>query len=321
MENCLKDYVGVKWCGNTQMPLSGFFINQLPGISLESIEKTAEKEQKNFLGVWEDVQARAWLRLYKDVKVNLRKRHKLLTKMAPIDFNAELIDTIIAPEALYKGFVLQVDNQVFTSIYISSLKITFPADESVVFNFFSEGVLIHSQTELVTTGANTIKINKTFGNEVFVCFDATMLSTYSSTKDGDCYCECKEFDDCKIRMFGATAELSHPEDINSSTDFFGITEICASMHCDYSSIICCFKDEFIDTWMNLLGAELMIERRFSSRLNRFTTIDKEAAAELLDYYTAEYEKSLNETIKGIQVQENNCCIVCNPLLVSKHTLP
>ncbi|MBK7882502.1 MAG: hypothetical protein IPJ81_00670 [Chitinophagaceae bacterium] len=62
--DCLIDYIGVKGCGNVK-PLSGMYINQLAGISLESMEKIADKEQVTFMGVWKDVQARAWLRLEK----------------------------------------------------------------------------------------------------------------------------------------------------------------------------------------------------------------------------------------------------------------
>jgi hypothetical protein len=68
---------------------------------------------------------------------------------------------------------------------------------------------------------------------------------------------------------------------------------CSDEDCDPEKIACDYKELFQDAWLYCLGIELMHERLYSSRLNRFTTIDKEQAAELKDFYTVEYEKFLN----------------------------
>lgn len=70
---CLRNYIGIVGCGAPMPPVieegeepedlfSGLYINQLPGISLRSIEKLADEEQENYLGVWNDVQTRAILK-------------------------------------------------------------------------------------------------------------------------------------------------------------------------------------------------------------------------------------------------------------------
>lgn len=56
--SCLIDYIGLKGC-STEIPPSGIYLNSLPGISLESIDKIAEAEQVSYAGVWADVQAEA----------------------------------------------------------------------------------------------------------------------------------------------------------------------------------------------------------------------------------------------------------------------
>lgn len=163
---CLIDYIGIKICGN-ETSGSGQFINTLPGISLESIDKIADSEQITYMGVWRDVQLEAANRFYVDVV-----------------------------------------------------------------------------------------------NELTKCYE---LQPY----------------------------------------------------CDYENLICENKSKLITAWKYLLGNQLMIERLYSTRLNRFTTIDLKAAAELRDHYQVEYEKSLVLAAKIMNVASCEC-MVCggNPETVT-----
>ena len=74
--DCLIDYIGIRVCGN-ETSGSGQFINSLPGISLESIDKIADSEQITYKGVWNDVQTEASNRFYVDVVNELTKCYQL----------------------------------------------------------------------------------------------------------------------------------------------------------------------------------------------------------------------------------------------------
>lgn len=153
--NCLTDYIGLKVCGN-ETSGSGQFINTLPGISLESIDKIADSEQITYKGVWDDVQEEAWNRFYIDVV-----------------------------------------------------------------------------------------------NELTKCYE---LQPY----------------------------------------------------CDYENLICENKSKLITSWKYLLGNQLMIFRLYTTRLNRFTTIDSKKAEELRDFYQVEYEKALTLAAKIMEVSSCEC---------------
>ncbi len=88
--DCLKDYIGIQGCG-APVPLappgetlsdvfSGLYINQLPGVSLKSIEKLADEEQQNYLGVWADIQRRALLKFGIAFKARIFAGHSLNDK-------------------------------------------------------------------------------------------------------------------------------------------------------------------------------------------------------------------------------------------------
>lgn len=153
--DCLTDYIGLKICGN-ETSGSGQFINSLPGISLESVDKIADAEQITYAGVWADVQAEAANRFYIDVV-----------------------------------------------------------------------------------------------NELSKCYQ---LQPY----------------------------------------------------CDYEALICENRPKLITAWKYLLGNQLMQFRLYTTRLNRFTTVDLKQAAELRDFYQVEYEKSLGLAAKIMNVASCEC---------------
>lgn len=334
---CLKNYIGIKGCGNTK-PLSGMYINQLAGITLENIEKIADKEQVTFMGVWNDIQARSWIRLEKDLRRSLRNKYKLksISSNGFINPNIDVVN-IEAASAHYKGVVIDISSNIystqkpsFLAIGIGDIKLTLPqAAAEVILKIFDEAgnMLDEFTIEDATEGVNIIEVSKKYSaQKLFVAIDATNLPLATgyipkSILAGCCDCICKVCgDSCNANIYGGQSLIETPDAISKEDNFYGL-QICFSVSCDYSSIICCNKQEFIDVWMFLLGCELMLERLYSPRLNKFTTIDREQAQELKDYYTAEYERALEEAIKGISVEEQDCCIVCDPKITYRETLP
>lgn len=158
---CLIDYIGIKGC-STNLPASGLYINSLPGISLESMDKIADEEQITYLGMWGDVQSEAAIRFYTDFIEELNKCYQL------------------------------------------------------------------------------------------------------------------------------------------------------SAYCDYEEIICNNKMRLVNAWRFLLGNQLMLFTLFSPRLNRFTTVGLEDAEKLRDHYQVEYEKSLAQAVKIVDVSSCELCCGGNP---------
>lgn len=78
MLDCFIDYIGLSYCGGVyEQPDSGIYLNSLPGISIESIDKIADSEQVTYKGVWSDVQNSAVAQFRIDVIAELNKCFKL----------------------------------------------------------------------------------------------------------------------------------------------------------------------------------------------------------------------------------------------------
>jgi len=76
--NCFIDYIGLSFCaGVYESPASGIYINSLPGLSLESIDKVADQEQLNYKGVWDDVQENAIQQFKIDLIAEINKCYSL----------------------------------------------------------------------------------------------------------------------------------------------------------------------------------------------------------------------------------------------------
>ena len=66
----------------------------------------------------------------------------------------------------------------------------------------------------------------------------------------------------------------------------------------------------------LIGSEFMLERSFSSRLNRFTTIDKTKAKELKDEFLTLFGDELTMVVNSIDVNDNEC----SPTLIEESNI-
>lgn len=78
---------------------------------------------------------------------------------------------------------------------------------------------------------------------------------------------------------------------------------CLDKGTDTNTFICDDKALFLNAWLHLLGAELMYERQYSERINRYTTVDLRKAEELQGLFTAEYMNAMDDIMPAIKYKE------------------
>lgn len=325
--NCLENHIGIKYC-NSPEPESGLYINQLSGITLERIEKSSEKDNLNFLGVWKDIKSRAWMILEKDVRRQMRQKYKLKAVKSNNNLVGVLDETAtIAAATKYRGVVIDLsDKTSFIAIGINSIAVWLTTGSALTVKVFDkEGVELDSFiVQSAIAGRNLISVGKKYlSSYVFIAVDCTSVPLYTSELDSqtsDSICNCiAAYYDCDPIIYGAESDISSPIPVQGD-NMFGV-EADFSVMCDYSGIICRNKTEFTDVWLYLLGAELMLESINSTKLSWFNTVDRDNAIERRDYYMNEYQQALAETIAAIEVPEDECCVECNPIIKSVYALP
>lgn len=78
-----------------------------------------------------------------------------------------------------------------------------------------------------------------------------------------------------------------------------------------SCLVCASKDLFAVALWYFLGVELMIERTSSTRLNRFTTIDRDQAEKLKSEFYAEFTTALTDAVGSLNPCDSDC-VDCPP---------
>ena len=318
--DCLIDYIGLRGCGTSE-PESGLFINELYGVQFESIQKIADSEQKTFQGVWDDVQIRSIHKLSTAVTNYFRSKYQIKKIADTFNLGKILETTTTAAANELRGFYIETNNSSnFTNIYVQSLSLYLAAPANTTINIYNT----ETGTELYTTpvtglaGWNEIKVNKTFrAKNVFVGYNATGITSTNMKIDnvvnGNFSCFCNDWFSCEANVRGGSL-VTPFNDVESQNNTFGLSGVFG-VRCSYDNLVCDNRDVFKIALWYLLGHELMNERIYTPRLNRFTTIDLDKAKALRDAFKAEYEKELDNAIQGIYLNTNDCCLICDAQII------
>lgn len=125
-------------------------------------------------------------------------------------------------------------------------------------------------------------------------------------------------DDEQITYLGVWVDVQEAASARFYSDVIEKLSECYQLnpYCDYEDLICQNKLKLVNAWKYLLGNQLMLENIYSNRINRYT-VSKEDAKELLNLYQIEYEKSLAQAVKQMNVESCElCCSGGNPEKVS-----
>lgn len=328
---CLRDYIGVIGCGAIT-PIANEYINDLPGISLESIESIADDEQKTFVGVWENVQDRALKKFAIEVNERFAKRFKIkqirsiANLLKRIDENST---TAAANEN--RGFSVELTTK-NSSFVASTLQLIYVEELSV---FVIDKTLFSSDLVLKITDLETGDELDSFSiaqsdivdgwnkKRVGKYYDANRIAcTYNSTSTSSVFQNINTLDlngfySVVNTLYGAYCDPLvrgvKYTDIDNPTfgsNTFGMTGVFG-VACKFDNLVCSNKDPFLYPLKYLLGAEIMIETLYSSRTNFWTTIGKEDANTLYKEFYAEFSRSLDQIIDTISISDDDACLVCN----------
>lgn len=326
---CLLDWIGLQGCGTTTPP-SGVYLNELAGIDLKKVDKLANEEQQNYVGLWNDVQKRALRKFQKDVRNAFLDKFKLKGVSQTINFG-KTIDTAstTASATQYRGTKIELNDpldevvySVLQTINVQAIRVYVPSGTPTfdikVFDLDTEQELY---TESVTgvTGWNDIQINKHFlARRIFVCYDATSINSVSLDISDFNLDNCFK---CKAQMKGGYSTIASPYEVTENIyETYGLSVI-SSIECVWDKLVCNNKDNFTQALLYLCAMEFVIEWKNSDRVNRYTMIDNEKADWLLGYYTAlykggtfeeiEYDSELMSSVHQFNVDQSDCCVDCS----------
>lgn len=334
---CLRNYIGIY--GVDSSPESGLFVNNLPGVSLQSIDKLAKPEQTTYKRVWDDLQTRV-IKKFEGVVttyLNQRFRKKSIRQSLNLGKKTDTVTTSLqtAAEDQFRGYSVECNLQNTEPFTISALQgvswqslslylKAVPASEFVVkiVDMDTKEILwtktLNNVANPVTTGWNNITVNEIFYSayRLFACYDgaeieAPFLEIDHSLSSSLCGCISSAWGcDCDAYIRGAKSTTkTDPDNLSYSENSYGLTGVF-SIICTYQPLVCDNKRLFDSALLYMLGEELCIERMYSDRWN-FWTLNLDEARDMQRYFKKTWDEHMQLAINGIDLDLNDGCIECN----------
>lgn len=339
--DCLDDFIGLNHCSILTTPESGLYLNDLPGVEIQNIDQIANAEQATFMGVWEEIQKRALKRFRTDVINEFGKRYRIKQVQQTLNIGKEVdTATVTAAAVQYRGFTVELNqatetyvNSNMQSIFIQTLYLYLPASVNTTIKVFDLdlGTQLYTYSLTGSVGWNTVNVGQYFeASRIFVCYDATTVNSVklditNMYLDNNSYINnwLYTFWHCcsgLTKLKGASSAIATLTTTTAGQSTFGLSGIL-SIRCTYNSVVCYNKEHFGQALLYCLGSELMTERINSSRINRWTTVDKPKAVELRKYFEARYKGGVYDDISydgelttavfGIDLNKRDACLQCN----------
>jgi hypothetical protein len=316
---CLEGYIGVGVNCQTEESVSGKYLTDLAGVTLQNIDAVANANQLSFLGVFADVQKRAISRLSKDVLAYMKTQYNFKKIVNTYFTNGELGDTTSSLN-LKHGVRLQsfeCESELLR-FHVSKVYLYALEEQSTTIYIYSDKVLLYSQALITKIGWNEIYVNKSYDTlDIVVAYDSSVFEEVKKLVFDDTLCDCL-CDDCDD-VFKQAIQFDTIDDIVQVNNTYGL-KVDVSLRCLYDSILCANIDVYSDAYLYSLGMELMRERIYSDRVNRFTTVDKKRAEELLQMYTTDYTEFLQTANDSIRI-DNDYCIECLEVSGTEYVMP
>ncbi len=357
---CLRDYISIKGCG-LPAPDSGLYLNTLPGIEFANIDEIANADQVSYAGVWNDIQTRAINRFRLDVLGRISgfgKRYKLRQLTQTVDLQRELTGNTTPASNNKSGIVIELNapgDQVVCSnmqtIYVQSISFYMVANGNytIIVKDADSGDILDTFTKVgATAGWNIIKSDKQYtGRRISITVDTTALTTgildlsqFNLQGFGQANWSSQDWGwnsnglwsswactgTAQVRGVQYDANYANPV-YGSNT--FGISAVY-SLKCSYDNVVCNNKRHFANAFMYVLGSELMSERIYTSRINRWTTVDLKTAVNLRREFEVNYrggvlkdqysvEGELDKAIASIDIDLSDCCIEADAAIQWRET--
>lgn len=319
-----------------------FTLNALSGISLRDFNDIANNEQKNYLGVWENINTRATARMLNEITARMSKRYDIRRVRKTVDTAGSLPLADTTPDGLFRGIVIN-NGWTYTENWVSSPFQLFSIDkirfykragttatfvDIQFFNYLTKELLLTKTIDLSSTPADTwVSVNIL---ERFDCaalgigFNDTDINSVSYSDNdanegwGGCMDYCFDINCGYLRGF-TSSTASRTGNLAVVDTIVGLTAV-VTMGCEFDAAICNNKRLFAEAYWYLLGIEFLTEKMFSERVNFATSVKREDAEQLMALYQVRYEQALENSIAGLRF-ECDKCIECNSQIAVMHRIP
>lgn len=327
MINCLENSVDLTLCGERDP--SVFYLDNMPGISVKSVDASASDIQQTFIGVMNSVRAAASQKLLSDLRLSSEQWtcKVLATDVAGFYGDGDY------PAALnsvgWRGVSIQSFASKYSGLYVKNIQ--FLAREAGTLTIYvydlSLGQVVDVINMAVVPGYNAIAVNKSYAvagttRRLGFVYDSSLFTPTLTPLYQGCNCTVGANCGCgflcgQYRTTGVDTSDSVPlaSNIVESNFAYGL-RIEFEIKCMAEMFICANMETFRYAYINLMCMLLLKNLLHSDRQNRFTLIGTDKKEELIAYYEKEYANIMAGVAEYVFAGDG-CCYECIPVM--RHT--
>jgi hypothetical protein len=289
-------------------------VDSLPGIDIIMIDNLRKSGNDSDI-TWAVLYKRAWDNLVSDVSKALQDKFYVDTKLVSRETSSFLSDYNSSGNV---GAKLTFSLSKYSKIHVISVGLWVQSSHTgAVINFYdtdADGELLHSVTEDLVEGRNTINVDTDFEvDTLYVVIDST---EYPVKKTENKYYHGVNFINdvlCDWHWYGGRGAV---EQVNN-----GGLNLKYVVDCSIDKFVCENINLFKNAFLYRIGLEITHERRYGERLNESTTMTVERAVELEEFFQGRYDIQMMNAVKSQNIDEDYVCFNCKNTVSTKTSLP
>lgn len=323
---CLDNFIGLRGACNGSTPISGRYINDLPGVDLRMLSNLSNEEQADYDGVWNEIYRRSVGELESEVSIRMQKYFKksqILENTQSGYYKSPAVTESASAE--YKGIAILYNGTKYTSVFVNEVGLYLSGSATVTIKVFDyrTGATLDTLSFSGTTGMNYFQINKEYYSydkkaQIYICYDATAIASQETNVFSP-------YDESSSESFVRGARISTVGTVLEANmtfegNTYGLT-VNFNIKCSVARLICSIRDSLVSPLYFKLAEQLLLERSMSDRLNKYTMFNAERADELRAEYIAKYNQSLDNVLNELEPIADGTCIECEKERSYQYLMP
>jgi len=297
---------------------SGLYAEDLPGVD-SSIWELLKKEDQTEEDFWEMIYKKAWDNFISDLNHALQGKFYVDTKLVSRETSQFKTDVNFATGL--SGVTIEFTLPRYARLHIVSVDVfsdqAYQSPEAIIKVYHNDesGDLLSETSQEVGEGKNTIFIDQDYEvNKVFVSFDP---ETYAFREtENKRYSTPYIYFGCDECLFDCGGYQGRILQVNG-----GGLNVKYNVFCSPEKFACENINLFKQAFFFRIGLEIIYERRFGNRLNRFMTMTLERQEELMEFYNTNFVDNLARSIKSQNMDEDHYCFTCKELVSKRASIP
>jgi hypothetical protein len=331
--NCLENYIGLRSC-TAGTPLSNLWINDLPGMSTELLDKIATTDQITYAGVWESIQRSA----YEDFKFDIQNA-LYLSAEAQLDQvlfqtsknfvqNWQQIDPLPAA-AEYRGVFVSIEGSKYLGLRVKQLYIynagaVAVQDVDLKIYQTQDAKLLWNDSVVLLPGMNYVPVNEVFYSDfdkvnIALMVDCTELDTLQGSfidygwnqMDIECATRFTYLWRNGWSIFPITAPLEYGLGVdwsqdNSQSGIYWDAELL----CSLDAFICGQREFLKMAYAYKLAYQVLWNKMLTQRGNYFAQSNKDITERNMATMDEKYKAMLATWARQLNLAAEGLCFNC-----------